>query len=216
MIHTVHSHASFLLCAACLRSALIDSGAWCLHGALVDSGAWCESLSLHGVWRRPAKEAPVLTYLLTYLLRPAKEAPVDRRGSTDAGAFAYGGIYPGVLHARGKLHQTHRVQYSVGRVGTYKLHVALRSQGRVQPLPQTQNIKPKPKPPNRSPSPDTKPNAAHYTYVLLPRTYLRPRRVLPGSPFLLKVVPGLPSSLFTCIAASEPLPLSGVVGLPCR
>jgi len=105
-----------------------------------------------------------------FRLRPSKEAPVDRRGSTDAGAFAYGGIYPGVLHARGKLHQTHRVQYSVGRVGTYKLHVALRSQG----------------------------------------------RVLPGSPFLLKVVPGLPSSLFTCIAASEPLPLSGVVGLPCR
>jgi len=62
------------------------------------------------------------------------------------------------------------VQYSVGRVGTYKLHVALRSQG----------------------------------------------GVLPGAPFLLPVVPGLPSSLFTCIAASEPLPLSGVVGLPCR
>ena len=42
--------------------------------------------------------------------------------------FAFGGVYPGTLHAKGKTVETHKVSYSVGRVGTYLLHVRLRQQ----------------------------------------------------------------------------------------
>lgn len=40
---------------------------------------------------------------------------------------------PGRLHAHGKLHEVHRVYYSIFQVGTYELHVALRKQS--LPLP---------------------------------------------------------------------------------
>ena len=39
----------------------------------------------------------------------------------------YGGVHPGHLYSRGKLFETHRVSYSIGRVGRYLLHVRLRS-----------------------------------------------------------------------------------------
>ena len=42
--------------------------------------------------------------------------------------FAYGGVEPGVLHAKGKVHEVHKVTYSVGRAGQYLLHVKLRNQ----------------------------------------------------------------------------------------
>ena len=41
-------------------------------------------------------------------------------------AFAYGGVYPGHLYSKGKLHETHKVSFSVGKVGRYLLHVRLR------------------------------------------------------------------------------------------
>ena len=47
--------------------------------------------------------------------------------------FAYGGIYPGTIHAHGKLLETHTVSFSIGRTGFYYLHVGLRSSG--LPLP---------------------------------------------------------------------------------
>lgn len=47
--------------------------------------------------------------------------------------FAFGGVEPGILHAHGQLHEVHKVFYSVGRVGKYQLHVALRKQA--LPLP---------------------------------------------------------------------------------
>ena len=47
--------------------------------------------------------------------------------------FAFGGVEPGTLHAHGQLHEVHKVFYSVGRVGKYQLHVALRKQA--LPLP---------------------------------------------------------------------------------
>lgn len=47
--------------------------------------------------------------------------------------FAFGGMDPGRLHAHGRPHDTHRVFYSIARVGSYKLHVQLRVQG--LPLP---------------------------------------------------------------------------------
>ena len=42
--------------------------------------------------------------------------------------FAYGGLYPGVMHAKGQVHESHKCTYSVGRAGTYLLHVRLRNQ----------------------------------------------------------------------------------------
>ena len=47
--------------------------------------------------------------------------------------FAYGGLFPGTIHAHGKLVESHQVSFAVGRAGCYYLHVALRSSG--LPLP---------------------------------------------------------------------------------
>ena len=51
--------------------------------------------------------------------------------------FAYGGVFPGRLHAKGKLHETHQVHFSVGACGRYRLHVGLRPSATepVVPLP---------------------------------------------------------------------------------
>ena len=42
--------------------------------------------------------------------------------------FAFGGVEPGVLHAQGKLHEVHKVSYSIGLAGRYLLHVRLRQE----------------------------------------------------------------------------------------
>lgn len=47
--------------------------------------------------------------------------------------FAFGGVHPGTLHARGHLHETHQVSYSIGLVGEYLLHVRLRQQAAALP-----------------------------------------------------------------------------------
>ena len=47
--------------------------------------------------------------------------------------FAFGGVEPGRLHAHGKVVETHKVFYSIGLVGTYRMHVGLRQQA--MPLP---------------------------------------------------------------------------------
>ena len=47
--------------------------------------------------------------------------------------FAYGGVYPGTIHARGQLVKTHTVNYAIGRAGSYWLHVGLRTSS--LPLP---------------------------------------------------------------------------------
>ena len=43
--------------------------------------------------------------------------------------FAFGGVEPGRLHAKGQLVETHRVSYSIAKCGHYHLHVALRHEG---------------------------------------------------------------------------------------
>ena len=45
--------------------------------------------------------------------------------------FAFGGVSPGFMHAKGQLHEVHRVSYSVDRVGKYLLHVRLRKLARL-------------------------------------------------------------------------------------
>ena len=47
--------------------------------------------------------------------------------------FAFGGLYPGTLHARGKIFETHSVSYSIGIVGEYLMHVRLRQQAAALP-----------------------------------------------------------------------------------
>jgi hypothetical protein len=42
--------------------------------------------------------------------------------------YAYGGVSPGTLHARGQLVRVHTAQYSIGLAGKYRLHVGLRQQ----------------------------------------------------------------------------------------
>ena len=41
-------------------------------------------------------------------------------------AFAFGGVDPGTLHAKGRIVSVHTVHYSIGKAGRYKLHVSLR------------------------------------------------------------------------------------------
>jgi hypothetical protein len=47
--------------------------------------------------------------------------------------FAFGGVLPGTLHAKGTLVDAHKVHYSIARAGRYMLHVRLHKEGR--PLP---------------------------------------------------------------------------------
>ena len=47
--------------------------------------------------------------------------------------FAFGGVSPGTLHARGQLHEAHKVSYSIGLAGDYLLHVRLRQQALALP-----------------------------------------------------------------------------------
>ena len=61
----------------------------------------------------------------------AKELELD--SDPEGIGFAYGGIDPGILKSRGQLHSKHMVHYSIGKVGTYQLHVGLRK--RAVPLP---------------------------------------------------------------------------------
>ena len=60
---------------------------------------------------------------------------VDLELSSDPSGigFAFGGIHPGTLHAKGNLHETHSVSYSIGLVGEYLLHVRLRQQAAAVP-----------------------------------------------------------------------------------
>lgn len=51
----------------------------------------------------------------------------------DATSFAFGGIYPGTLHAHGQMFQWHKVSYSIGVAGNYLLHVRLRHQAATLP-----------------------------------------------------------------------------------
>ena len=72
-----------------------------------------------------------LTLALKSLQSAAAGATDDAAGGgradrmDDPSGFAYGGVWPGVLHAHGKLHEVHRVSYSVARSGAYLLHVRL-------------------------------------------------------------------------------------------
>ena len=61
------------------------------------------------------------------------ELQLDKQGV----GFAFGGVVPGVLHAKGQLVKAHQVFYSVGLAGKYRLHVGLRQQ---RPLPRVRSF----------------------------------------------------------------------------
>ena len=93
--------------------------------------------------------------------------------------FAYGGVYPGRLHAKGQLVEAHEVNFSIGVCGSYLLYVSLRQ-------PHTP----------WSSAPGASPRG------------LAEDGQVPGSPFTLQVLPGAPYPLTTHIPSSS-LPLRG-------
>ena len=54
-------------------------------------------------------------------------SPYSHELDVDPMGFAFGGIYPGQLHAHGQFIEEHKASYSVGLAGTYKLHVRWRT-----------------------------------------------------------------------------------------
>ena len=67
------------------------------------------------------------------LLPSSSNVDLEKNADPSGIGFAFGGIFPGTLHAKGKLIDVHKASYSVGRVGAYLLHVRLRQQA--VPLP---------------------------------------------------------------------------------
>ena len=79
-----------------------------------------------------------------------KELEADAEGI----GFAYGGVEPGRLRAHGNLVEWHRVYYSIGVCGSYRLHVGLRATH--TPLPGSPfrlDVAPGPAPRRWQPSP---------------------------------------------------------------
>ena len=68
---------------------------------------------------------------------PDKKSPFmeELRLTSEPHGFAFGGAYPGVLHAKGALHEYHKVSYMVSVAGSYLLHVRLRMPKEATPLP---------------------------------------------------------------------------------
>ena len=94
--------------------------------------------------------------------------------------FAYGGVFPGRLHAKGQLVETHQVSFSIGVTGNYLLYVNLRQPH--TPWASTQGGSPIGE-------------GSDWT--------------VPGSPFKLQVSPGNPYPLTTTIPM-EKQPLKGI------
>ena len=68
------------------------------------------------------RSAPTLRWL-SYN-RAARPLARSRAGI----GFAYGGLYPGRLHAKGKLVEKHQVHFSVAKCGDYLLYISLHGQ----------------------------------------------------------------------------------------
>jgi hypothetical protein len=113
---------------------------------------WTRQTGLHSHRERDRAmardEAQELEQRLTKELRGEVSQRVTARRATSAYlqelerdpmhiGFAYGGVYPGRLHAKGQLHESHEVHFSVGACGRYLLHVSLRPRATepVIPLP---------------------------------------------------------------------------------
>ena len=59
---------------------------------------------------------------------PTLARPLAMELAGDGTGFAYGGLFPGTLHAHGALREFHTASYSIGVAGSYLLHVRLRNQ----------------------------------------------------------------------------------------
>ena len=83
------------------------------------------------------KRAKIISRLANPDARPANAQQScfirELESAGDGIGFAFGGMDPGRLKARGQIVEQHKVTYSVGVCGIFKLHVGLRRNG--QPLP---------------------------------------------------------------------------------
>ena len=79
-------------------------------------------------YKTAAAKVAALTFKSSMVTRSFTMERHSAAGGEDPAAFAFGGVYPGTLHAHGKLQEWHRVSYSIGVAGQYLLHVRLRKQ----------------------------------------------------------------------------------------
>jgi hypothetical protein len=111
--------------------------------------------------------------------------------TTDPG-FAYGGVYPGRLHAKGRIVERHEVRFSVGGAGTYLLHIRLR----------------KAADDDRSRAADTSVPGSPFTLTVVPgRAYPMATQIDPSVIPLRGRLAALPAHLVTAAAASSHMPL---------
>ena len=75
-----------------------------------------------------ALESTAATHAEPQLAGAASAFVDELKMATDSCGFAYGGAFPGALHAKGVLHEFHKISYSVSLAGVYLLHVRLRQQ----------------------------------------------------------------------------------------
>lgn len=103
-----------------------------------DMVTWQQQLNAHDrqwhirTWAsRKQIDSNMVSVKNSHMIRTAlrNETACDETGV----GFAFGGVEPGRLHGHGRVHEVHKVQYSISKVGTYKLHVGLREQ--MIPLP---------------------------------------------------------------------------------
>lgn len=78
----------------------------------------------------PAEEEAAAAELKAAAAGPSFASEIgneDRPGSPrkKIDGFAFGGLYPGTIHARGELFKAHTCHYAIGRAGCYWLHVGL-------------------------------------------------------------------------------------------
>jgi len=67
-------------------------------------------------------------HLQQWTRRIAVDSERDIQSEPKGIGFAYGGIYPGRLHAKGQLVEKHEVHFSVAKCGAYLLYISLHGQ----------------------------------------------------------------------------------------
>lgn len=88
----------------------------------------CESSPRLAAATSPARASPTTR-------SPNRAYVEDLKADPRRIGFAYGGVNPGRLHARGQLVEEHQVHYSIGASGHYLMHVRLRRNGQRASLP---------------------------------------------------------------------------------
>ena len=148
-------------------------------------------------WREEVGGGDLMTMIPRAIIPHNHRLPSPRNayftvGVADPGGigFAYGGVYPGKLHAKGQLVEQHEVRFSVGIAGSYLLYVSLRPPHTPWPVGGAAS------------------NGGEPTKMSPRGMPLQGDWQLPGSPFLLRVAPGRAYPLSTQLPPDE-LPVRG-------